>query len=151
MRKRDRRSSADKRKIVKANGENWDWSYLLDLEKAKLEMMLRDFQNHSDLASVDENVRDMKLALNLIKIINGEYETEVVCGTPKFITDHESGGVTFYKLDPDSFKLEDFAIVNDRNASRFSKHELTPTDLRTEKAWCLYHKLKSYKMRTWWY
>ncbi|MEG1008257.1 MAG: hypothetical protein RSE41_00160 [Clostridia bacterium] len=133
--KRNRKDAAIKRKIVKAIGQPWDWIYMLELEKAKLETMLSYF-NQSHIVE-DENIiiRDIKLAISLIDIIIDDGMSN---------TSFENG------------EFQDNNKVNLRNANRFMP-SLNITGfvcakgyVKTEKAWHLYNKLRLYKMRNWW-
>lgn len=134
--KRNRKTTAIKRKIVKAIGEPWDWEYMLDLEKAKLETMLKYFKKSQIVEDWKIIVRDIKLAIKLIDLIKDEgmSNTEWV--------GHE---------------LVDNNVVNRRNAKRFLNESIMNSDypfrnsyLKTEKVWNLYHKLRLYRMRSWW-
>lgn len=134
--KRNRKDAAIKRKIVKAIGQPWDWTYMLQLEKAKLETMLSYFNQSHIIADEEIVIRDIKLAISLIDIIIDEGMSN---------TTFENG------------KLHDNNKVNLRNANRFVSYKFLSADflcvkglVRTEKAWHLYHKLRLYKMRNWW-
>ncbi|MGL4373515.1 MAG: hypothetical protein ACRCS6_07010 [Turicibacter sp.] len=136
MRKRNRRNSSIKRKIIKAIGEPWDWGYMLDLERAKLETMLRYHEKSQLVMDWKIMVRDIKLAINLIDLIKDDGISQTV-----WIGN----------------KLVDNNAVNRRNAKRFLNESMINSDypfrngtLKTEKAWHLYHKLRLYRMRNWW-
>lgn len=108
-------------------------------------------QHHVDY---ENDIRYMNLALKLLDIILENGCSELV-GKGFYIEGNE------IKSDPEN-KWVIPVYVNTKNAKRFISdgaieflsnprtRELTMDDLRIEKAWNLYHKLRVYNMRSWW-
>lgn len=130
--KRCRRNKTIKsyEKILK-NDFDWDWAFMLRLEKHKLTRMLKYFSTSGMTVSSKDVAKDISLAIKLIEIIQEED------------TDYE-----------DLKKLR----INLKNYKRFVPYSLSQLDrslsfriaLRVEKAWNLYNLLRKEKMRTWW-
>ncbi len=123
------------KKLIKAamNFEPFDYGFTLDLEKEALARMYEYFKV-SRIAEGNEAVeRDLKLTLELLEII---FETDNV------LYKDSTWHITKY--------------VNTRNWKRFLPdmhdlhHPIEQSDLRREKAWHLYNKLRYERMRTWW-
>ena len=98
----------------------------------------------------------MNLVLRLLDIIEENGEAELLCDEPFKFKDNG-----YLELNPDAkWKMERY--VNIKNATRFNPKwtyvhfddpktvALMKDHLRVEKAWQLYHKLRQYKLRTWW-
>lgn len=131
------------------NDWDWDYYYMLSLERAKLEDIANYFSK-SNIAEGDWAVaRDAKICIKLIDIINGK----------------DSSYDIKYK---EKYNLEKFDIirlkrVNIKNIKRFmnisccnryniyldSRH-IIEDDLRERKAWNLYCKIREYNMKSWW-
>lgn len=131
--------------------KNWDWEYLLDLERLKIQALLEHLGNSTIVDSTFMK-RDLNLAIRLIDIIKDEgYSKVTMTGEYKFIPVNEPPGVKLYTLDSSEVVITDNNVVNFRNFKRFTKNQnISPNALYTEKAWNLYHKLRLYRMRTWW-
>lgn len=100
----------------------------------------------------------MNMALKLLDIIEDEGGVELI--GKGFSTEPYGNGLYRVVDDPDS-KWVLSAYVNTNNSKRFTPIEkekfddpkvgpLMKSHLREEKAWYLYHKLRTYKMRSWW-
>lgn len=133
--KRSRRNATIKsyEKILK-NDFDWDWQYMLDLERHKLKRMYKYFTEH-DFSAADSRVaKELNLAIKLIEIICGDDSQRL--------------------LIDGNFKK----YVNIKNYKRFVTYTIPQlnvsayfrSELRVEKAWNLYHKLRQDRMRTWW-
>lgn len=102
--------------------DNFDYDYLLKVEQVKLKEMLNYYKK---VTWIDTNsiIRELKWCIKLIDIFTDECE-------PKY--------------------------VNIRNWKRFSDidmeyiYEKFPEELYKVKAFNLYHKIRMYKMQTWW-
>ena len=102
--------------------DNFDYYYLLKVEQVKLKEMLNYYKK---VTWIDTNsiIRELKWCIKLIDIFTDECE-------PKY--------------------------VNIRNFKRFSPenikyiYEKFPEELYKIKAFNLYHKIRMYKMQTWW-
>lgn len=122
--------------------QDWDYAYMLRVEKAKLEDMARYYAT-SHIATTDWAVaRDAKICSRLIDIINGDDASFIYNGKRQII------------------KLK---RVNTKNWKRFIRcgrfsewleHEdyryMIEDDIRIGKAWNLYCKIRQYNMRSWW-
>lgn len=110
--------------IIKAASkfQPWDYSFMLNVELKMLKNMQQYFVN-SHLTDTDSKIaKQIELALNILKI---------------------------------SQNIDVISYVNTKNAHRFGKytdsdHYGTNIQLRQDKAWHLYNKLRTYYMLTWW-
>lgn len=128
---------------------DWDYAYMLEMERAKLEYMAKYF-TESRIAEHDWAVaRDAKICIRLIDIIIGNDSSYVMKDNEK---------KPFMEWD-----LVEIKKVNLKNAERFLSKEridryrdnprmkvYLKDDLRIEKAWNLYCKIREYNMRSWW-
>ena len=129
---------------------DWDYAYMLEMERAKLEYMAKYF-TESQIAEHDWAVaRDAKICIRLIDIIIGNDSSYVMKDNEK---------KPFMEWD-----LVEIKKVNLKNAERFLSKEridrcsddhprmkvYLKDDLRIEKAWNLYCKIREYNMRSWW-
>lgn len=121
------------KKILK-NDFDFDWQFMLDLERHKLKRMHKYFTEHNIAESDSRVTKELNLAIKLIEIICGDDSDRL--------------------LIDGNFKK----YVNIKNYKRFVTYT-TPqlnvsayfrSELRVEKAWNLYHKLRQDRMRTWW-
>ncbi len=128
---------------------DWDYAYMLEMERVKLEYMAKYF-TESRIAEHDWAVaRDAKICIRLIDIIIGNDSSYVMKDNEK---------KPFMEWD-----LVEIKKVNLKNAERFLSKEridryrdnprmkiYLKDDLRIEKAWNLYCKIREYNMRSWW-
>ena len=142
--------------------KNFDWSFLLRIEQIKFRNMLKFFEKATVVDS-SVIVRDLKLELKLIDIILEE----------DWAIDIDNSQTEDKKENAGPLDWEILKYVNTKNADRFFKNREHPffrvqfgdikpgevvrgdkaswlQELRIEKAWKLYHKIKYDKMRTWW-
>lgn len=162
-----RRTPVSAYKKLLEKDRDWDYCFLLMLEKKKLQRMY-DYFSHSEIACGDELVaRDLRICIKLIGIImqdDAAYKTwlnesskDQVMHTKK----RENGlyRVEFEQLRPDT----DFQkYVNVRNAERFIRKPLDKANvssryyihekvsLRLLKALHLYNLIREYRMLGWW-
>lgn len=128
-----------KRKLIQAalSFEDWDYGFNLRVEQEMYKSMYRFYSGNKAIKPVSshyaEVARDLKLAINLLDIIADE-------------TSIYKDGILY-------------CYINTKNANRFVKYkipedksykELLLCDLRKQKAFYLYNKLRLYKMETWW-
>lgn len=129
------------------NGFGFDYGYLYNIEYAKLSEMKDYFEKHGIAANNDKKIKQIDLALKLLKIIKDEnvfhYEWHKDCrgkitySNPKYCCDVE---------------------INIRNANRFIKNEKEkefyinnyPHEIYLLKAKHLYHKVRNIYEQTWW-
>ena len=127
------------------NDFDWDYYYMLILEKAKFEDIVNYFTK-SNIAEEDWAVaRDAKICIKLIDIIIGEDSSYDM------------------KYNQKNFDVIITKYVNIKNMKRFDEsnyfsntyknvdlRDLIKDDLRIKKAWNLYCKIREYNMRDWW-
>ncbi len=168
-RKLHRRNPIHAYKRLLANDHDWDWCFLLALEKKKLQRM-RDYigeaQRH---VGWEQNVRDMSVCIKLIDII---LEDDAAYRT--WMEKRSVGDVKWKERDDGLFELIDAGIddsvpfpchINERNERRFFRDEpiknarrngrwgaaiTYSVNLRTRKAMHLYNLIREYKMWEWW-
>ena len=132
-------SNKNKYKVVDEalNGHWFDYGYLYNIELAKLIEMRDTFKEKGISADNEKYVRQMDLAIKLLKIINEEYN--------------------YFHFDNNRVYVCDVK-VNLKNAKRFVKNEEVmdyyveryPHELYLLKAQYLYHKLRFYFEQYWW-
>lgn len=127
------------------NDFDWDYYYMLILEKAKFEDVANYFTK-SNIAEEDWAVaRDAKICIKLIDIIIGKDSSYNI------------------KYNQKNFDVIITKYVNIKNIKRFDESNyffnayktnairyLIKDDLRIKKAWNLYCKIREYNMRDWW-
>ena len=153
-------------KRLLAKDQDWDYLYLLALEKKKLERMHDCIKSESRLERKNSVVREIAICIRLLDII---MEKDTVQNT--WLKESFSGKMRYikvgdiYKLDTSEYRpIADFPVyVNVRNERRFFR--CTPikdaqskgkraigfiSRLRQEKALHLYHLIREYKLLKWW-
>lgn len=156
-------------KRLLAEYQDWDYIYLLALEKKKLQRMHDCIKRDSLLEHKDYVVRDIAICIRLIDIIMEEdavfksWLHQSFSGELKFTKVGES----LYEMDNDEERpIADYPVyVNVRNERRFFRRTpikdaqsegdrtraiLSITTLRQEKALHLYHLIREYKLFEWW-
>ena len=137
---------------------DFDYESIIEVERYQLTRVRDDIIKYQNHVNWERDVYWMNMALKLLDIIEDEGGVELV--GKGFSTEPYGNG--FYRVvdDPDS-KWVLSVYVNTANSKRFTpinkeKYEdpkigsLMKSYLRLEKAWYLYHKLRIYKMRSWW-
>lgn len=130
--------------VYKSDFEPFDYGYMLDCERIMLRKMHDFFSEESMLCDKDDIARHIRLAINLLNIILAyddslvmEYNDSSEC---KDVIRDASFRITIY--------------VNTRNATRFLKYNINnpilENELRKEKAWYLYHKIRFNYLRNCW-
>lgn len=130
------------------NGYAFDFGYLYNLELAKLKEMVDYFTKYGISEDNEKYVRQMKLAIRLLKIVIDE-------GGYHFDYNKDSNGKIVYTS---LHKYVCDVKVNTKNADRFvnNKYEKEfyvnkfPHELYLLKAKYLYHKLRNDFEQTWW-
>lgn len=151
-----------------AKVQDWDYAYLIALEKKKLQRMHDYIKSESRLEHKDFATRDISICIRLIDIF---MEDDAVHNT--WLEQSFSGKLKFtkltddlYELDNESRPISDYPIyVNVRNEKRFFRRTpikdaqsvgdrkraiLSIASLRQEKALHLYHLIREYKLFEWW-
>ena len=157
-------------KRLLAKDQDWDYAFLIALEKKKLQRMHDYFKykGHSELKK--KAVRDIAICIRLIDIF---MEDDAAHNT--WLHQSYSGKMKFRKLEKDIYELDDTdrkpiadypVFVNVRNEKRFfrctpikdaqsegdrKRAILSITSLRQQKALHLYHLIREYKLFEWWY
>lgn len=156
-------------KRLLANDHDWDYAYLIALEKKKLQRMCDCFKSEGHLANNAFVVRDIGICIRLIDIF---MEEDAFFKT--WLHQSFSAEMKFRKLEDGNYKLDDtnrksianFSVyVNVRNERRFfrstpirdaqlegnrDKTILSIVSLRQQKALHLYHLIREYKLFGWW-
>lgn len=163
-------------KRLLTHDQDWDYGYLLSLEKNKMQRMAAYFAK-SKIAVGDENVaRDLTLCIKLIDII---LEEDVLFSN--WLTEHCKDSIMHSRKNEDgkTYSLEferirpatDFPkYINVRNEYRFLRRNdiaelekdnrdaeekrdmiiMHKVDLRIQKALHLYNMIREYRMFNWW-
>lgn len=177
MKKKNNKTFRVYSKLLKED-RDWDYSYLLSLEKKKISRMF-DYFSRSKISTEDSNIsRDLALCLNLLDIISGEdwaskhYSDECHLNY-ELVTEKDENGRSV--LLGNIKKVSKFPVyVNYRNEARFLSGrktlvkdlldrcltdnslqnqelvEMHKENLRKEKAMHLYNKVRAYRMWSWW-
>lgn len=164
-----KRSPIHAYKRLLARDQDWDYAFLITLEKKKLQRMHDYFKHEGHLENNTIVVRDIAICIRLIDIF---MEDDAAYNT--WLHKSYSGEFKWRKLDNDMYELDnsnitplaDFPVyVNVRNERRFFYN--TPikdaqqkgdrdraihyiVSLRQQKALHLYHLIREYKLMTWW-
>ena len=156
-------------KRLLAEDQDWDYCYLIALEKKKLQRMHDCIKHNSCLEHKDFVVRDIAICIRLIVIF---MEEDVVFKS--WLKQSFPGKMKFTKVDENLFEVDleggrqiaDYPVyVNVRNERRFfrctpikdaqtegnrTREVLSITRLRQQKALHLYHLIREYKLFEWW-
>lgn len=133
----------------------WDYSFMLEIEQKKLKNMIKWYEQHDygHLVSGPATVRQMKLAVSLLDII---LEKDNWWHIDNAFYPEYYNFVENKPLQPTTFVIEKY--VNTKNYKRFYpllsdnaiKQLVWIIDLRLQKAWVLYNKLRERYMMHWW-
>ena len=164
-----KRSPIHAYKRLLAKDQDWDYGYLIALEKKKLQRMHDCIKRESRLEHKDFVVRDIAICIRLIDIF---MEEDVVFKS--WLKQSFPGKMKFIKVDENLFEVDleggrqiaDYPVyVNVRNERRFfrctpikdaqtegnrTREVLSITRLRQQKALHLYHLIREYKLFEWW-
>lgn len=156
-------------KRLLANDHDWDYGYLIALEKKKLQRMHDYIKDEGHLENKDIVARDIAICIRLIDIF---LEEDAVYNT--WLHKSFSGKMKFRKLEDGNYELDDTdrkpiadypVYVNVKNERRFfratpikdAQHEgnrdkaiLATVSLRQYKALHLYHLIREYNLFSWW-
>ena len=137
---------------------DFDYTSILEVERHQISRVRDCIAKYHSHLNWERDVRNMNLALQLLDIIEEDGEAELLPEGTEHIGFLENGRLEF---NPESYyKLNRY--VNTRNAKRFIRDlayynfedprngDRNKDQLRVEKAWKLYHKLRPYKTREWW-
>lgn len=134
---------------------DWDYCFALKLEQKKLEQIMKYYEKygvHKSYTMGERDYRSMKWAYNCLMIVLKEDWWEI-----NYPSDFK--WFTFPPKDHDQY-YNIKAYVNLGNYKRFipwlrqeainNTPNLWRVELREEKAWKLYHKIREQYMRSWW-
>ena len=146
------------------NDEDFDFGYLLELERFKLKRMVHSFETASvPHVGIEHTIRDLKMCVKLLDIVMeddavSKMYSEVYLKTQLFVIGEidESGRTPLVRTDQDIPKFP--VHVNTKNANRFWKNwgknekldKLLLQDLRRTKALYLYNKIRNRCFKWWW-
>lgn len=165
----EKRNPIQAYKRILAKDKDWDWCFLLVLEKKKLQRM-RDYLSEARRhVGWEQNVRELNICIRLIDIITEEDSTYKTWIKRRYI-----GEMKWKKREDGCFELLDAGIdnsvsfpcyINTRNERRFFRDEpiknarkygnegaaqTYSVSLRKLKAMHLYNLIREYKMWEWW-
>lgn len=137
---------------------DFDFSGILEVERHQIERTKYAIIKHQHHLNWERDVKNMNLALRLLSIAMEEDSIAERVSGHHWTEGPDERGLYEWKSD---IKYEATKYVNTRNAYRFSRIPLENytkpnfgalllDDLRVEKAWHLYHKLRKYHLREWW-
>ena len=146
----------ERRDIIKAvvDGHPWDYSYLLDLERAHLKYMRKYFKTSQISYSAQDSYEKINWAINILDLLIDDHDLDEIintgekyeCGLPKIIV-----------------KCKKY--VNFRNVDRFIEprsydpgyvdamkklYKDCPSELYREKLWNLYWLIRKRYTKNWW-
>lgn len=127
-------------------GKDWDFSYLLELEQYKLKRMANHFSKSRLVDGWEKQVSDCNLAVKLLDII-----LEKDSSFKNWL--HES--FKEININTNRYDIQKFPKhINAKNAKRFMsnyvENEHFRVELRRQKAWYLYNRLRYLRMMNWW-
>lgn len=143
---------------VLREAHDFDYTSILVVERHQIIRVRNAIIKYQDHADWERDVYWMNIALKLLDIIEEDGCSKLI--GKGFCTKLREDGL-YELIDDKNSKWMLPIYVNISNYKRFIPVEkeqfedlrigsLIKDRLRVEKAWCLYHKLKMYKMRSWW-
>ena len=135
-------------KYIKLAYNDWDWDYyyMLILEKAKFEDIANYFTK-SNIAEEDWAVaRDAKICIKLIDIISGKDSSYDI----KYNQKDSDVIITKYVNIKNIKRFDESNYLSNDYKANVDLRYLVKDDLRIKKAWNLYCKIREYNMRDWW-
>ena len=138
------------------HNQDWYYGYLLELERFKLSQMIEWWEKNDYGSSIDGKRRclQMKIVVRLLDIISEKdnfYDIDL--SKPLFDENNKYIGNT-----DNDYTL--YVYINTRNYKRFipwvteesikNNKKLWSIELRKEKAWNLYNKIRERHIRDWW-
>lgn len=168
--KKRQRSPIHAYKHLLAKDHDWDYGYMIALEKKKLQRMCECIKQEHHLANNEFVVRDIGTCIRLIDIFMEEdavYKTWLDCNfSGTRFRFHKLDDGNYKMVDDDKKPLADIPVyINVRNERRFfrstpindalSENRLDwaihlKVSLRQQKALHLYHLIREYKLFEWW-
>ena len=128
---RNRSTTVKKYHKILKEDKDYDFEYMLDLEKFKLKRMSEYFSKSQIISDWERVVKEINLCIKLIDII----------------TEKDPPGYLYNGT-------KKLPYVNTRNYKRFLKYiydnDFYRDDLRQTKALYLYNLIRTYRMMSWW-
>lgn len=128
---RNRSTTIKKYSKILKEDRDYDFEYMLDLEKFKLKRMSEYFSKSQIISDWERVVKEINLCIKLIDII----------------TEKDPPGYLYNGT-------KKLPYINTRNYKRFLKYiydnDFYRDDLRQTKALYLYNLIRTYRMRSWW-
>ena len=128
---RNRSTTIKKYSKILKEDRDYDWEFMLDLEKFKLKRMSEYFSKSQIISDWERVVKEINLCIKLIDIITEK-------DLPGYLYD----------------ETKKLPYINTRNHKRFLKYiydnDSYRDDLRQTKALYLYNLIRTYRMRSWW-
>lgn len=128
---RNRSTTIKKYSKILKEDRDYDFEYMLDLEKFKLKRMSEYFSKSQIISDWERVVKEINLCIKLIDII----------------TEKDPPGYLYNGT-------KKLPYVNTRNYKRFLKYiydnDFYRDDLRQTKALYLYNLIRAYRMMSWW-
>lgn len=115
------------------NTREWDWSFMLEMERRKLKRMANWFEKNGCHENVEYDVSKMRLAVKLLDIVIEDTDSSFLYINLKNINRF---------LCP---SMSEWTLKNIENGELMARE-----GLRVQKAWYLYNKLRYYFLRNWW-
>ncbi len=139
---------------------DFDYSSILEVERHQISRVRDSIEHFHNHLNAERDIERLNLALRLLDIIEEDGCSEYVGKEFEFVRRKDNEKLFEIVEDPDSYYTIP-VYVNYKNAFRFSnmdpsnytypkKGALWLSQLRVEKAWHIYHKLRLYFMRSWW-
>ena len=135
---------------------DWDYAFMLEMERMKLKQTINWYKKHNygHYVNGKRDCRIMETALGCLNILlDSDWWNIEPTAYKVFFKEGK------YVPTPDECYILN-AYVNLRNYKRFmnwvpqdsinKKPNFWSTELREEKAWHLYHKIREQYMRSWW-
>lgn len=139
---------------------DFDYSSILAVERHQISRVRDSIAHYRNHLYAERDIERLNLALRLLDIIKEDGCCERVGKPFNFVESKDKDGLYELEDDPESYYTI-LVYVNYKNALRFSSMELSrytdsksgalwQSQLRVEKAWHIYHRLRLYFMRSWW-
>ena len=126
-------------------GKPWDYSYLLAIEQKKFKEMAAHFKKHKITEHWELQVRDCKLCVKLLDIIQ---EKDIYYNDWLNSCNFTENDIkTFNKYVNLNNAIRFHVTVDDDNKFLYENSKIW---LRQVKALYLYNKIRSYRIHTWW-
>lgn len=137
------------------NDENWDYAYLLIIERQKLKDMIKCMEDYPISESDWRSVRYMKICVSLLDEMIGDVDrTDNYLNLQnwRIIEPRISKeGMKFYERLYSNRNLpDDDLIINGKSAGKIDNMHLFKCHIREEKVNKLYYKIRYYFTDNWW-